>query len=111
MTSRVPFQPQPFCDSSTAIASTAPRIHESDLLTGSSNISFTMRSMRFMQLGNFTGIPGLVVPIGYSTAGLPIGFQVMAKWWDEAVLLRIGLKLEQFRCQTKKPTIHYDILA
>lgn len=37
--------------------------------------------------------------------------QVMAKWWDEAVLLRIGLKLEQFRCQTKKPTIHYDILA
>lgn len=37
--------------------------------------------------------------------------QVMAKWWDEAVLLRIGLKLEQFRHQTKKPTIHYDILA
>lgn len=37
--------------------------------------------------------------------------QVMAKWWDEAVLLRIGLKLEQFRYQTKKPCTYYDILA
>ncbi|RLV99007.1 hypothetical protein DV515_00010277 [Chloebia gouldiae] len=70
-----------------------------------------VRSMRFMQVGNFIGIPGLVVPIGYSTAGLPISLQVMAKWWDEAVLLRIGLKLEQFRDQTKKPSIYYDILA
>ncbi|KAK2544470.1 fatty acid amide hydrolase [Columba livia] len=68
-------------------------------------------SRRFMQLGNFTGIPGLVVPIGYSAAGLPISFQVMGKWWDEAVLLRIGLKLEEFRCQTKKPSIYYDVLA
>lgn len=33
-------------------------------------------SPRFMQLANFTGIPGIVVPIGYSMAGLPIGFQV-----------------------------------
>lgn len=37
--------------------------------------------------------------------------QVMGKWWDEAVLLRIGLKLEEFRCQTKKPSIYYDVLA
>lgn len=29
-----------------------------------------------MQLGNFTGIPGLVVPVGYSTDGLPITLQV-----------------------------------
>ncbi|NWW78983.1 FAAH hydrolase, partial [Climacteris rufus] len=99
------------CILTPAVPSTAPRIYESDLLTGNSNMAFTARSMRFMQLGNFTGIPGLVVPIGYSTAGLPISLQVMAKWWDEAVLLRIGLKLEQFRDQTKKPSIYYDILA
>ncbi|XP_068022087.1 uncharacterized protein [Melanerpes formicivorus] len=99
------------CILTPAVPSTAPRICESDLVTGSSDLSFTVRSMRFMQLGNFTGIPGLVVPVGYSAAGLPINFQVMAKWWDEAVLLRVGLKLEQFRYQTKKPAIYYDILA
>uniref|UniRef100_A0A493TLM8 Amidase domain-containing protein n=2 Tax=Anas TaxID=8835 RepID=A0A493TLM8_ANAPP len=99
------------CIVTPAVASTAPRIHESDLLTGSNDTSFIVQSMRFMQLANLTGIPGLVVPVGYSTAGLPISLQVMGKWWDEAVLLRIGLKLEQFRNQTKKPSIYYDILA
>lgn len=99
------------CILTPAVASTAPRIHESDLLTGSNDTSFIVQSMRFMQLANLTGIPGLVVPVGYSTAGLPISLQVMGKWWDEAVLLRIGLKLEQFRNQTKKPSIYYDILA
>ncbi|XP_063004442.1 uncharacterized protein LOC134414167 [Melospiza melodia melodia] len=99
------------CILTPGVPCTAPRIYESDLLTGSSDMTCTVRCMRFMQLGNFTGIPGLVVPIGYSTAGLPISLQVMAKWWDEAVLLRIGLKLEQFRDQTKKPSIYYDILA
>ncbi|NXN07459.1 FAAH hydrolase, partial [Indicator maculatus] len=99
------------CILTPAVPSTAPRIYESDLVTGSSDLAFTVQSMRFMQLGNFTGIPGLVVPVGYSTAGLPINFQVMAKWWDEAVLLRVGLKLEQFRLQTKKPSIYYDILV
>lgn len=99
------------CILTPAVPSTAPRIYESDLLTGINDSAFTVRSMRFMQLANFTGIPGIVVPIGYSAAGLPISFQVMAKWWDEAVLLRIGLKLEQFRDQTKKPSIYYDILA
>lgn len=42
-----------------------------------------------MQLGNFTGIPGLVIPIGYSTAGLPIGFQVSSgccEYWVQLAL-------------------------
>ncbi|KFW89688.1 Fatty acid amide hydrolase, partial [Phalacrocorax carbo] len=95
------------CILTPAVPCTAPRICESDLSTGISDLYFTVRSMS----GNLTGIPGLVVPIGYSAAGLPIGFQVMAKWWDEAVLLRIGPKLEEFRYQTKKPSIYYDILA
>ncbi|XP_025906115.1 fatty acid amide hydrolase-like [Nothoprocta perdicaria] len=99
------------CILTPATASTAPRIHDSDLVTGFSDFSLTVRAMRFMQLGNFTGIPGLVVPVGYSAAGLPINLQVMTKWWDEATLLRVGLKLEQFRHQTKKPSVYYDILA
>ncbi|KGL76625.1 Fatty acid amide hydrolase, partial [Tinamus guttatus] len=99
------------CILTPATASTAPRIHNSDLVAGFSDFSLTVRAMRFMQLGNFTGIPGLVVPVGYSAAGLPINLQIMTKWWDEAMLLRIGLKLEQFRHQTKKPSVYYDILA
>ncbi|CAM5077787.1 unnamed protein product [Natator depressus] len=99
------------CILTPATACTAPRIHDSDLLTGNNDVLTTLRTMRYMQLGNFTGIPGLVVPVGYTATGLPISFQVMAKWWDEAVLFRVGLKLEQFRDMTRKPAIYYDILA
>nr|XP_048674348.1 uncharacterized protein LOC125621522 isoform X3 [Caretta caretta] len=99
------------CILTPATACTAPRIHDADLLTGNNDVLTTLRTMRYMQLGNFTGIPGLVVPVGYTATGLPISFQVMAKWWDEAVLFRVGLKLEQFRDMTRKPAIYYDILA
>lgn len=37
--------------------------------------------------------------------------QIMAKWWDEALLFRIGLKLEQFLVTTAKPAIYYDVLG
>ncbi|XP_030059794.1 fatty acid amide hydrolase isoform X2 [Microcaecilia unicolor] len=98
------------CILTPATACTAPCIHDSDLLHGCSDIPTVAQSIRYMQLGNLTGIPGLVVPIGYSSAGLPIGLQVMAKWWDEAVLFRVGLKLEQFQAGTRKPKIFYDVL-
>ncbi|XP_077202359.1 uncharacterized protein LOC143841636 [Paroedura picta] len=89
----------------------APRIQGSDLQTGCSDARTTLRTMRFMQLANLTGIPALVVPVGYTASGLPVSLQVMAKWWDEALLFRVGLKLERFRDVTAKPDIYYDILG
>ncbi|XP_054858832.1 uncharacterized protein LOC129345635 [Eublepharis macularius] len=99
------------CFLSPGTACPAPRIQDSDLLTGCSDSQTTLRAMRFMQLANFTGIPALVVPVGYTTSGLPISLQIMAKWWDEALLFRVGLKLEEFRGVTAKPAIYYDILG
>lgn len=89
----------------------APKIQKSDLLTGCSDSLTTLRTMRYMHLANLTGVPALVVPVGYTNSGLPISLQIMAKWWDEALLFRIGLKLEQFHLATAKPAIYYDILG
>ncbi|XP_042305510.1 fatty acid amide hydrolase-like [Sceloporus undulatus] len=89
----------------------APRIESSDLLTGCSDVRTTLQTMRYMQLANLTGIPALVVPVGYTVSGLPISLQIMAKWWDEALLFRIGLKLEQFHKTKAKPVLYYDILG
>jgi aspartyl-tRNA(Asn)/glutamyl-tRNA(Gln) amidotransferase subunit A len=44
---------------------------------------------------NLAGLPGLSVPCGLSTAGLPIGLQLMAKPFDEATLLKVGHAVEQ----------------
>ncbi|XP_060619406.2 uncharacterized protein [Anolis sagrei] len=89
----------------------APEIQSSDLLSGCSDVQTTLQTMRYMQLANLTGIPALVVPIGYTVSGLPISLQIMAKWWNEALLFRIGLKLEKFHDTIAKPAIYYDILG
>ena len=44
---------------------------------------------------NLAGLPGLVVPCGFDTAGLPIGLQVIGRPFDEATVLRIGQTYEQ----------------
>lgn len=49
---------------------------------------------RFAVPGNVTGLPCLSVPCGFSSDGLPIGFQAMGRPLDEATLLRLGAAYE-----------------
>ncbi|MES1179562.1 MAG: amidase family protein, partial [Hyphomicrobium sp.] len=44
---------------------------------------------------NLAGLPALSVPYGLSSETLPIGIQLVAKWLDEATLLRLGAMLER----------------
>jgi len=44
---------------------------------------------------NLTGLPALSVPYGISSEKLPIGIQLVAKWLDEATILRLGAMLER----------------
>jgi aspartyl-tRNA(Asn)/glutamyl-tRNA(Gln) amidotransferase subunit A len=44
---------------------------------------------------NLAGTPGISVPIGVDSAGLPIGFQVMAPALGEAVLFRAAASIER----------------
>ncbi len=39
---------------------------------------------------NLAGIPGLVVPLGNHSSGLPVGVQLLGKPFDESMLLRVG---------------------
>ena len=44
---------------------------------------------------SLAGICGMSVPCGETQAGLPMGVQIMAKHFDEATMLRVGLAIEQ----------------
>jgi aspartyl-tRNA(Asn)/glutamyl-tRNA(Gln) amidotransferase subunit A len=46
--------------------------------------------IRFTAPANLTGLPALSVPCGFTTAGLPIGLQVVGRPFDEATVLRVG---------------------
>ena len=44
---------------------------------------------------NLAGLPGLSVPCGFDSDGLPIGMQIIGKHLDEATILRIAYAYEQ----------------
>ena len=44
---------------------------------------------------NLAGLPGIAVPAGLTTKGLPLGLQVLGKAFDEASLYRVAGVLEQ----------------
>jgi aspartyl-tRNA(Asn)/glutamyl-tRNA(Gln) amidotransferase subunit A len=55
---------------------------------------------------NLAGVPGMSVPCGFSSTGLPIGIQLQAAHFNEEVLLRAAFNLEQRAgIAGKKPVI------
>ena len=55
---------------------------------------------------NLSGVPGISVPCGQDSSGLPIGLQIMTPAFTEEKLLRIGRMFEKHTDHhTKKPDI------
>ncbi|MEO1146286.1 MAG: amidase [Cyanobacteria bacterium J06638_22] len=52
---------------------------------------------------NLSGHPAVVIPIGQTTAGLPIGLQIVGKRWREMELLAIAQSLDQVVGQLRHP--------
>jgi aspartyl-tRNA(Asn)/glutamyl-tRNA(Gln) amidotransferase subunit A len=56
-------------------------------------------------MANLAGIPGISVPCGLSTQGLPVGFQLMGPHWGESTLFRLAHAYEQAHPLTERPRI------
>lgn len=55
---------------------------------------------------NLAGLPGISVPCGFSSSGLPIGVQILGKAFDEETLLRVAHAYEsQTLWSEKRPNI------
>lgn len=52
-------------------------------------------NLRQAVIANLAGIPGVSVPVGLHSTGLPIGLQLLATWGGEATLLDAANQLEQ----------------
>ena len=64
---------------------TAPLVEES-----SDMLSITHHLTRFTYLFSWAGLPGLSVPCGFTSAGMPIGMLLNGRPWEEALLFQIG---------------------
>ncbi|MBA3715120.1 MAG: Asp-tRNA(Asn)/Glu-tRNA(Gln) amidotransferase subunit GatA [Pyrinomonadaceae bacterium] len=54
---------------------------------------------------NLAGIPGIAVPCGLSSTGLPIGFQLLGRHWGEATLFRLAHAYERAQPFTARPPL------
>jgi aspartyl-tRNA(Asn)/glutamyl-tRNA(Gln) amidotransferase subunit A len=55
---------------------------------------------------NLAGIPGISVPCGLSSDGLPIGLQLLGPYWSEGTLFRLAHAFQQTQPLNAKPKIH-----
>ena len=58
-----------------------------------------------VNIANLAGVPGLVLPCGFSASGLPIGLQLQAPHFEEGRLLRLGHALEQELALCREPDL------
>jgi aspartyl-tRNA(Asn)/glutamyl-tRNA(Gln) amidotransferase subunit A len=57
---------------------------------------------------NLSGVPGISVPYGLSSEGLPIGLQLLGPYWSESTLLRAAHAYETINPFTARPRINAD---
>jgi aspartyl-tRNA(Asn)/glutamyl-tRNA(Gln) amidotransferase subunit A len=53
------------------------------------------RMPSYMSIWNVTGQPALSVCCGFSSAGLPIGMQIVGRAFDEPMVLKVGDAYQQ----------------
>jgi Asp-tRNA(Asn)/Glu-tRNA(Gln) amidotransferase A subunit family amidase len=54
-----------------------------------------MANLRQAVIANLAGVPGIAVPVGRHTGGLPIGLQLLGRWGEEATLLDAAEHIER----------------
>jgi Asp-tRNA(Asn)/Glu-tRNA(Gln) amidotransferase A subunit family amidase len=69
------------------VSAPAPRIDNPTVEVPSGPIAPDAVNVRQAGIANLTGQPGINVPVGVHSSGLPIGLQLLAPWGAEALLL------------------------
>ena len=69
---------------------TAPGIDERQTVLGDGPSDIRSALIRLTRPFNFSGHPACSVPCGFSSAGLPIGMQIVGRPFDETTVLRVA---------------------
>jgi aspartyl-tRNA(Asn)/glutamyl-tRNA(Gln) amidotransferase subunit A len=73
----------------------APRVEEREATVEGTTDDVRAWLTRCTRPFNLTGHPALSVPCGLTAGGLPIGLQLVGRYFDEATLLRLGRAYER----------------
>ena len=64
-----------------------------------------LQAMSYSQWFNLLGNPAVVVPVGRSPEGLPIGVQVVGRPFEEEIVLAVARKIEEACGDLREPNI------
>ena len=67
----------------------APKIDDTGALEAARQLT------RFTSAFNLTGLPAMSVPCGFTETGLPVGLQIVSRYWGESKILQAGYAFEQ----------------
>jgi aspartyl-tRNA(Asn)/glutamyl-tRNA(Gln) amidotransferase subunit A len=74
---------------------TAPRIGQTEISLDGASYDTRILTTRFARGINVLGFPALAIPCGVSSDGLPIGLQMIARPFEDNLLLMLGEALER----------------
>lgn len=96
---------------SPSTATAAPEIPLDALDYGEVQARQLAETMRFVIYGNLVGNPGVSVPIGHDTRGLPLALQIQARHWDEDIMLRVAHAAEElYAREQRQPQVYYSLI-
>ncbi len=78
-------------------------VYKDPMLIDGKPVKYLVANMSYTSIFNLTGSPVVVIPIGYTKDGLPIGVQIVGKRWRDMELLSVAAQLDKVASAYRKP--------
>ncbi len=78
-------------------------VYNTPVMVDKKPVKYLVANMSYTCLFNLTGNPVVIIPIGYSRQGLPIGIQIVGKRWQDMELLTIAKQLDEISNAYRTP--------
>jgi len=66
-------------------------------------VKYLVANLSYTSIFNLTGNPVVVIPVGYTAQGLPIGIQIVGKRWRDWDLLSVAQKIDEAAGAYRRP--------
>jgi len=83
----------------------APQIGVEEISTGSGTEKVRAGLLRLNRPANFVGLPSISIPCGFTSAGLPVGLQIIGQWWREKEILQMAHAFESAHDYLRRPPL------
>lgn len=88
---------------------TAPLVGQEDIRLGDKDHSTRALLLRANRPANLGGVPAISIPCGFTSAGLPVGLQLIGSGSQEHLLLQIAAAFERAHPDQRRPPLTSSI--